>query len=67
VRAAKGRSRKPRPTDPPLVRAVRAALRRERLGQLGVRQRREKLDLTGIPKDKLAAAGRALIVTKHPA
>jgi hypothetical protein len=67
VRAAKGRSRKPRPADPPLVRAVRAALKRERLGQLGVRQRRDKLDLTGIPKVKLAAAGRALIATKLPA
>jgi hypothetical protein len=66
VRRAKGRARKPRPTDSPLVRALRAELARAKLGQVGVRQRGGKVDVSGIPADKLAAAGRALVATRLP-
>jgi len=66
VRAAKGRGGKPRRTDPPLVKALRAALTHARLGQVGIRLRAAKVDLTGIPEAELATAGRVLLATKLP-
>jgi hypothetical protein len=60
VRTARGAKASSHTGDSPAAKAVRAALRKEHLGQVGVRLRGEKLDLTGIPVGDLAALSRAL-------
>jgi len=60
VRAAKGRSGKPAKTDPPAVKAIRKTLRDGGWGEVGVRARGTKVDLTGIEVAELARVGKAL-------
>jgi hypothetical protein len=60
VRGAKGSTSKDHSTDPPAVKTIRAALRAAHLGQVGVRLRADKVDLTGVPLADLPSLGRTL-------
>lgn len=60
VRAAGGRNKQGGRTDPPAVKTLRASLKAERLGHVGVRLRGGKLDLTGIPLADVPSLGKLL-------
>jgi hypothetical protein len=49
---------------PPLVKAVKSALQRAKLGEVGVRLRAGKLDLGGVPVERLAAFANAISAVK---
>jgi hypothetical protein len=67
TRAAARSAGKPQKNAPPLVRALSTLLSKAKLQGVGVRLRGGKVDLSGIPADRLGALGSALASADLPA
>jgi hypothetical protein len=67
TRSAKAKSGRITKTEPPLVKVLRKTLAKAGLGKISLRLRRDELDFGGVPKDRIAALGKALGSFEAPA